>query len=203
MKTNDQGLYQVMKYGLRSGHHFWPKLLGLWLASGLLLSEVVAQPVENLAYNKVQAAYIYKIANFVTWPDSLASSFIICIVGKNDSLASILRQATSSRSIQKRPVDVLSFPLSVMASNGAELKGCQLIYWLDKPPGSNIEALLSALNGSNNMLFISAPEVQMDGNALFELEVEEGRIVIYINRKRLSASKLVVAPPLLSVARPR
>lgn len=192
-----------MKYCLRCGRHFWLKLLGLWLASSLPVPFSFAQPVENIAYNKVQAAYIYKIANFVTWPDSVASSFIICIVGKNDSLASILRQATSSRSIQKRPVDVLSFPLSAMVSNEPELRGCQLVYWVDRPAEGNLEALLTALNGGNNMLFISAPDVQMDGNAMFELEVEDGRIVIYINRKRLSTSKLVVAAPLLSVAKPR
>lgn len=192
-----------MKYGLRRGGDFWLKLLGLWLVSSLLISVTYSQPVETIAYNKVQAAYIYKIANFVTWPDSIASSFIICTVGKGDALAAVLRQATASRSIQKRPVNVLSFPVSALASNDGELKECQLIYWLDKPAGGDWEAMLTALNGSNTMLFISAPDVQMDGNALFELEVEDGRIVIYINRKRLSASSLVVAPPLLSVARPR
>lgn len=167
------------------------------------MSVDAAQPVETIAYNKVQAAYIYKIASFVTWPDPLASPFIICIVGKDEALAAVLRQATTSRNIQKLPVDVLNFPLSALAAAGTALKSCQLIYWLDQPAAGNLDMVRGAGDTDGSVLWISAPEVQTEGNAMFELEVEDGRIVIYINRKRLSASKLVVAPPLLSVARPR
>lgn len=167
------------------------------------MSVDAAQPVETIAYNKVQAAYIYKIASFVTWPDPLASPFIICIVGKDEALATVLRQATTSRNIQKLPVDVLNFPLSTLAAARSQLKSCQLVYWLDQPAAGNLDMVRSEGNRDGSVLWISAPEVQTEGNAMFELEVEDGRIVIYINRKRLSASKLVVAPPLLSVARPR
>ncbi|RLT94780.1 YfiR family protein [Ketobacter sp.] len=183
-------------------------ILLLRMAGGLLgtaLAPLVgAQPVESAAYNKVQAAYIYKIASYVTWPDAGSeSAFTICIVEQGEALAKVLREATASRNIQQLPVNVLSFSNHAPPPAASEFRHCRLVYLYQPPAGKTLAWLQSLAEGEASVLWIASPEVEADSHALFALEIERGRMVIYLNRERLSASDLVVAAPLLSVARPR
>ena len=158
----------------RSSGSGWLMLCVCW-ACFISMTDALAQPLESAAYNKVQAAYIYKIANFVTWPDSeLDSVFTICIVEKSESLAVVLRQATSSRNIQKLPVKVLSFSLTQLETVSPDVRQCRLIYLHDQLESKTMDSLHSAAVEDDPVLWISSPEVQADGSALFELEVEGG-----------------------------
>ncbi|MEE2729608.1 MAG: YfiR family protein [Pseudomonadota bacterium] len=174
------------------------------LLAAILASPVGAQSIESAAYNQVQAAYIYKIASYVTWPDPVGEpSFTICIIEQGQVLAEVLRQATARRNIQQMPVSVLSFSGHSPPAAATEFKHCQLVYLYQPPAAKTLAGLQRLVQDDASVLWITSPEVEADSHALFALEIEGGRMVIYINRERLSVSDLVVAAPLLSVARPR
>lgn len=177
-------------------------ILHLLNAFMLFVSSSV-QAVDYSAYNKLQAAYIYKIASFVTWPaDAHSSRFTICILEADESLSSGLRTAIAGRAIGQAPITVLSLTLNQLRQTPLQQHECKMVYLNQKAKQDDI-ASWSEHNSHVPVLWVSSPEVSAPPGVLFELELEAEKIVIYINKNELGSSQLVVAPPLLSVARPR
>lgn len=175
---------------------------GMLLVSICVALNVSAQAVDNSNYNKVQAAYIYKIANFVSWPNGIDSeNFNICVLEPNDNVTPFIRDAIGSRTINQLPVVVAQINTDYLLSN-SEIPPCHLVYLL-QPLTAEVILGVNNKNDSRPVLWVTAPEVDAQGSVLFELVLEGPRMVIFVNREQLDSSNLLVESALLSVARPR
>jgi len=178
------------------------RLLVMCMAGFCVALNASAQAVDNSTYNKVQAAYIYKIANFVSWPTGLDSEhFNICILESNGNLASFIRDAIGNRTVNQLPVVVAQISAEYLLSS-TDLPPCHLVYLL-QPLTAEIIHSVNHNSSNRPVLWVTAPEVDGRGTVLFELVREGARMLIYVNREQLDSSELLVESALLSVARPR
>jgi hypothetical protein len=187
----------------------WPLSYSVWLYCipflTLLSPQVLAQPTDLSAYNRLQAAYIFKIANYVAWPnDQSFSDFSICVVEDDSALSLFLRDAIGKRKIGKRDIQVISLTTSEFYS-AAESLGlqCQMVYLNQEVSPEALAPKLKQMEAKPAILWVASPNITTLPGVLFDLVVENGRIVIYINKVELSQSGLSISAALLSVARPR
>jgi|GEM_PF-1655592 len=168
------------------------------------LSAFAAQSIDFSAYNKLQAAYIYKIAGLVSWPQGIAaSSFTICVLDADGVLSGALRQATSERMIKGIPVSVIRLGLDDLSASSLSRKNCHMVY-INQDVTVAEEEYSQALEESGRaVLWVASPLVSSPSISLFDLVLEEDKIVIYVDAERLAASHFVVASPLLYFAKPR
>lgn len=164
----------------------------------------LAQSIDFSVYNKVQAAYVYKIASLVSWPmDADASTFTICIIEPDGELSSDLRVMAEGRFIREMPIIVLDFNLNELRSISLQQRGCKMIYVNLDVADELLDTISASDKSGMPLLWVASPAVTSSSKALFVLVLEDGKIVIYLNKSLLADSQLVIAPPLLSVAKPR
>ena len=74
---------------------------------------------------QVKAAYLYKFASFVRWPDSATrrSTFRLCVAGRGD-VAGALRELVRGLQIEGRPVEIQS----VGARQSERAAGCNVLF---------------------------------------------------------------------------
>ncbi|HAG92511.1 MAG: hypothetical protein CMK83_08510 [Pseudomonadales bacterium] len=182
-----------------AGAFWW---FGICLLFAGVLNTGNAQVIDKLTYNEVQAAYIYKIASLVSWPDGTHfEHFTVCVVEPAEEVSRFIRDAVGKRTINGLPVVVIQLSADRLVS-AADFSPCQLVYLLEPVHNQAIPDVAEQPHGTP-VIWVSAPSVQANGTALFELALEGRRLVIYVNREQLRSSGLQVAAPLLSVARPR
>jgi len=170
---------------MKKGILFFNSLL---LMVSLLLGSAVAQ--DRAIEYKIKAAYLYNFTKFITWPDSDALTFNICIVGA-DPFGKIL-SPIETRSVKNKPIKVTRFDRLNQA------KQCQLIYSAEinkkiLPGILTIQSLHPTLTVSD-----SKPFVQEGGMIAFLLK--EGKVKLFINLPALRKSGLEISAKLLEVA---
>ncbi len=105
------------------------------MAALLALACSLAAPAsgDSLEYT-VKAAYLYKFAPFVQWPDTAfdgpAAPFTVCIAGP-DPFGASLEQATAGQRLGARPVVVRRL------ARTDKLSGCQILYVKDPQSGGD------------------------------------------------------------------
>jgi hypothetical protein len=118
----------VMAFAVRAVRLAHPFLLALWLLAGAASAQS-ARP--DLQANEVQvkAAYLYKFAGFVDWPNSAFqhpdSPLVIGVAG-NDELAGQLEQMVAGRSVGTHPLAVRRL------RRGDALAGLHVLYVADR-----------------------------------------------------------------------
>jgi len=170
---------------MKKGILFFKSLL---LKVSLLLSNAVAQ--DRAIEYKIKAAYLYNFTKFITWPDSDAPTFNICIVGK-DPFGKII-SPIETRSVKNKPIRVVRF------NSLNQAKQCQLIYSAEInkkifPGILTIQSLYPILTVSDSKQF-----VQKGGMIAFILK--EGKVKLFINLPVLRKSGLEISAKLLEVA---
>ena len=96
-------------------------------------AEVEADSIELAA----QAAYLYKLAPFVTWPGSAGvatAPLVICVQGE-DPFGPLLDRAVAGRRVAGRPLLVRRAPRLVADS------GCAIVYVAGSAAQSQVQAL--------------------------------------------------------------
>ncbi|AUM13812.1 hypothetical protein Kalk_15860 [Ketobacter alkanivorans] len=168
------------------------------------LSAYAAQSIDFSAYNKLQAAYIYKIASLVSWPQGIeASSFTICVLDADGVLSGALRRATSDRTIKNIPISVIRLGVDDLNTSSFSSKDCHMVYINQDVTVAEEEYGPAFEELGRDVLWVASPLVNSPSVSLFDLVLEEDKIVIYINTERMAASHFVVASPLLYFAKPR
>ena len=100
----------------------WRALAPLGLG-GLLLQPIPAAATSPEA--QVKAAYIYKLASFVRWPDDAANhgDFRLCVTGRRD-VAQVLQQLVRGESIAGLPVEVVELD----GGKAEQARNCRVLF---------------------------------------------------------------------------
>ena len=168
----------------------WP---GLCAAAAAVL--LAGQPAGLRAATpevEVKAAYLFKIASFVRWPDGAAGgTFRICVTGRAD-IAGTLGQLTADQLIDGKRISVTQLG----GRDAAQARDCQILFV--GRSGAQARTLIAA-TGRAPVLLVTDRNSGTRGGAV-EFVVQDGRVRFLINRGEAESRQLVLSSKLLDVA---
>jgi hypothetical protein len=143
---------------------------------------------------RIEAVYLYKIGDFVEWPESAFSSpssaMNICVAGK-DPFGSMLDTVVRDERIAGRPVVVRHLARVVRES------GCQILY-VGGSASQSIPQALETVRGTSVLTVIDTD--QPDAGAIVRFITVEDHVRFSINLQAASLSGLVISSKLLTLA---
>jgi len=147
---------------------------------------------DDKQYVMLQAAYLYNIARYISWPEQQQDQpFRVCLFGEqSDTQKQLFTDAFHQRTLGKRNIEVHR-----LAANHQQ-PSCQLVY-LTSPVTSSLPPIAS----EPDTLRIAAPGVLMSPSVLFGLTVESGRLIIYYNAAANSEFSQPINTALLRITR--
>jgi len=160
--------------------------------SGAIAVAVVVRPLlasDSVALeDTVKAAFVYKFAPFVTWPQSAGGqeAFRICSYG-SDGVTAILARVTTGEQVDKRPIAVQSI------QTADQLDGCRIVYIAD---GAAADGLLSAAKTRPVLTVTQSPL-----RGMVELVTDQHHVRFDIDLDLVRQSGLVISSKLLGLAR--
>jgi len=148
--------------------------------------------MDDKKYVVLQAAYLFNIAKFISWPaQQQEQPFRVCLIGEqSNSLEPLFREAFHQRLLEKRKIEVHRW------ANNDPMLDCQLVYFTSTPPTS-----LPAIATKAETLRIAAPGVLINNSVLFGLSVESGRIIINYHAAANGDFRLPINTALLRITR--
>lgn len=167
------------------------RALPVLLASLLLFAPPApAAPAEV----QVKAAYIYKFASFVRWPDEGGSeAFRICVSGRSD-IATVLQDLVRGQRVAGRPVTVAQ----VAGGRGDQARGCRILYLGRGSETAN--ALIKATDGAPVLTVCDRSGGTRGG--VIEFVLRDGRVRFAVNRSLADRRRLELNAKLIEVAVP-
>jgi hypothetical protein len=169
---------------MRRGRSFFRLVLALLLALGVAPAPAATPEAE------VKAAYLYKLASFVRWPDgSDSGAFKVCVAGRSD-VAGVLAQLVRGQQVAGRPITVEQ--LGTAQSERA--RGCQVLF----VGRSGVQPLLAATRGLP-VLTVGDRNNGIRGGVV-DFLLRDGRVRLAIDRSAASAQHLELSSKLLDVA---
>ncbi len=163
-----------------------PVLLGVFC---LLAAASPADARASTLETSVKATYIYKLAPFVTWPQSdPAKPFVICVVGA-DPFGAVLDQAVAGQVYAQRPIQVTRLDAVNPQS------GCDIAY-LGGSHAQPVEAALQALHGTP--VLTVTDENAPDGIIAFRLS--GGHVRFRVDQEAADNAGLTISSKLLDLA---
>ena len=164
-------------------------LLRLAVVSLLALGPAAAPAATPEA--EVKAAYLYKLASFVRWPDGSdsAGAFKVCVAGRSD-VAGVLVQLVRGQLVAGRPITVEQ----VTAAQADRARGCQMLF-LGR---GGVQPLLAATRGLPVLTVGDRNNGTRGGVVDFMLR--DGRVRLAIDRSVASTQHLELSSKLLDVA---
>jgi hypothetical protein len=143
--------------------------------------------------NAVKAAYLCKLAEFVTWPESATPSdaFTLCVIG-NSPFGNLIDRAVEGQTVQHHPVLLRRYP--TIANN----PGCQMMF----VAGSSAQpaAAVLATVDSSPVLTVTDAQGDPDATGIVNFVLVDGHVRFEIKRQAATASGLVISSKLLSLA---
>jgi hypothetical protein len=138
---------------------------------------------------EVKATYLYKIAPFVTWPQSAsAGKFAICVVGA-DPFGPLLDRAVAGQTVAGHAIVVRRLPAAERDAS------CQMAFVAGSRSQSVAEAL-RVLRGAPVLTVTQTPA----SPGMIDLRVVGGRVRFAVDLGAASQSGLGVSSKLLSLA---
>lgn len=155
----------------------------------LLLQQVPARAATSEA--QVKAAYIYKLASFVRWPDNAVatSQFTLCVNGRRD-VAAALQQLVRGQRIGGQAVAVVQL-------NGTEQAGaCRVLFVGSR--GSAANDLLAATE--TDPILTICDRSNGSRGCVIEFVQRDGRVRFALDRARAERRRLELSAKLVDVA---
>jgi len=166
-----------------------PAWLGLFGAAAFFLASPLGAATPEA---QVKAAYLYKMASFVRWPDGAATSaFRICVAGRPD-IAGVVEQLAGNQLIEGRRIAVTRLG----ASAADQARNCQVLF---VGRGGELARRLMAGTGRAPVLIVTDRANGTRGGAI-EFVVQDGRVRFLIHRGEAEARTLELSSKLLDVA---
>ncbi len=169
------------------------KLIMLFLL-GLLLTAPYSSLAEEASREyMIKAAYVYRIAQFVDWPDSGATSapLGVCILGEDpfgSAIDYIVEKTSKGR----------GFSLNRFASPES-LNGCHVLF-ISASETVHLEAILGGLEG-RSVLTVSDVREFVRCGGMVGLVNRQGKIGLEINQGAAEAAGLQISAKLLELSR--
>jgi hypothetical protein len=167
------------------------------LAPGLGLALAIGWPVilpaQPAAEYEVKAAFLYKFASFVTWPDDAAGGPLCIGVAGQDPFGMALEEAVKGKSIGGRPFVVKRF------KPGQESPDCHIVF-ISASERKRLPAILERLRAGTVLTAGDMPGFCESGGVV-NFEVSEDRVRLQINLQAAQRARLLVSSKLLMVAK--
>jgi len=167
---------------------------GAWrLAPVALLASFAASAPAATPEAEVKAAYLYKLASFVRWPDENAfgGAFKICVAGRGD-VAGVLVQLVHGQLVAGRPVAVEQ----LTSAQAGRASGCQVLFV--GRGATAARAMLSAARGQP-VLTVGDRNNGTRGGVV-DFVMRDGRVRLAIDRGAADDQHLELSSKLLDVA---
>lgn len=162
----------------------------IFLLISLTTSSACAE--ESLEY-KIKAAYLYNFTKFISWPETPAATFNICVVGV-DPFKDLL-SGLDTKNVQGKPIRVLVY------SSLSQVKDCQIVYFDNTDALPNIVLPHALLVGNlNNSLTVSSQPFFAESGGMIGFVLEEEKVKLHINLKALKQSGLGISAKLIEVS---
>ncbi len=141
---------------------------------------------------EVKAAYLYKLASFVRWPNENAFGglFTICVAGRSD-VAGVLGQLVRGQQVVGRPIAIEQ----LTSAQAARTRDCQVLF-VGRGPAA--DALFSAARGFPVLTVGDRNNGARGGVVDFLLR--DGRVRLAIDRGAAGVQRLELSSKLLDVA---
>ncbi|MCV2359187.1 YfiR family protein [Paucibacter sp. TC2R-5] len=165
-----------------------------WIGAALQGQAAYAAPDELPSEYRLKAAFLYRIGQFVEWPETPQragdSAFTICVLGSNPFGESL--RELSTRSLGARPIALL-YP-----SSASEARLCQIVY-TDLPTKKTVLEL-SALLADSPVLTVGGAAQFVDAGGGIGFVVVDGKLRLEINLDVLKRANLKPSAKLVEVA---
>lgn len=142
-----------------------------------------------------KAAYLYKFAPFVDWPDPSAEfpsgAFRICVVG-GQPFDGMLDRVVQGHTVGGRPIAVQQ--LAGVTGN----PGCSVMF-VAGPDAQSVAQTLAAVRGSP-VLTVTDGAVGLDDSGIINFVAEDSRVRFEINPRAAAANRLTISSKLLNLA---
>jgi hypothetical protein len=171
--------------------------LGSWLQVMLLYalaaSANVAQPAQPLPGESVKAAFVFRFAGYVTWPEQALphDRFVIAVAGAPE-VEQNLRALLDSRSLLKRPVQVRR------VASIRDAVGAQILY-VGRDLRGDRRTLLAPLAG-HHTLVITEEEAGLAAGSAINLFIADQRVRFEISVPAAREAGLAISSDLLALA---
>jgi len=171
----------------------------LYIAALSLCVVLVAEsPAQDLAgrvsERSVKAAFLYKFAGYVQWPDDDAKSdspITIGVIGAND-FARELAEITANRTVSSRPISVRRLT-TVDSFDGLE------ILFIAKEERDRLPQLLSAAR-DKPILTVTESEGGLSSGSIINFTLDQDRVRFEVSLYAAEKSQLHLNARLLAVA---
>lgn len=168
----------------------------IWLAiiifgAGILLSST--NVVAAVSANKIKAAYIYQLTQFVTWPNASTptnTALTICVFGNesiNNELAPLNKRKKGGRLISVR------HPKKIQ-----DTKGCHILY-IAQSKQRQMQTIVKRLLGQPILTVSSIPDFASNGGSI-GFVIKKNKVRIEINRAPTLNTGIKFSAKLLEVA---
>lgn len=168
--------------------------LAAWTASPAAAWAGEAQAAE-ITQQQVEAAYLYKFGNYVTWPDKVfpgPDSPIVIGVAGSDSLAGDLTAMVAGRTINNRPVEVRRI------HDADQLTGVHILF-IGLAAAAESSSLFESSRGRPILVVTEGERGLQRGGGVSFIVVDE-RVRFDVSLDAVQANGLKLSSQLLSVA---
>ena len=169
-------------------------LVGSMLAALLAQSPASAQIVDR--EYKLKAAYLYKFATYVQWPEHAFATadapFVIGILGPNP-VGNDLRKIAAVKTIAGRRIKIENY------QTPEEIRECHILFM---PRGLDAELRRSAVKrlSGRGILFVGEDAGFLENGGVVDFAIQENRIRIHISQSAYERERLNVSAQLLRIA---
>ena len=166
-------------------------------AAVLLLTLSASSALAATREAEVKAAYLYKLASFVTWPGTAFTRadqpFQICVAGRDDIFA-ILEVLIRSKQAAGHPMTAVYLG----SKSAAQARNCHTLFVGQNVAGSRI---MLASTARNPVLTVTDRSGGTSGGVI-EFVERDGNIRLAIRRQEADARQLGISSKLLAVGEP-
>lgn len=170
-------------------------LTALLAAACLALAAAHARAQEGATVTErsIKAAFLYKFAGYVEWPETAAGGgpLTIGVVG-SEEMAGELARITAGRAVNDRPVQVRRL------ASGETPSGVHVVF-VGKVPGQSLDESLSALRGLPILVVTDSPGALASGS-MINFTFERDRVRFEVSLPAAERSRLKLSSRLLAVA---
>ncbi len=154
----------------------------------------LASSVASVDEYSVKAAFIYKVALFVTWPEAArVETFGVCVCG-DDPFGATLDRTMERLTVDHRPVVVRRLP----DARAATAATCAVV-WVGARRSGLLRDELAILQ-DQPFLTMGDAEDFADTGGVVELMVYGGRVRFEVNRSAAKRARLEISSQLLKLA---
>jgi hypothetical protein len=169
---------------------------GIACLAGIAMQAGVAQtrPGAPITEQSVKAAYLYKFAGYVEWPDARADSSRPLLIGVLESagMAEELSRITRGRTIESRPVQVRRM------ESGEPVAGLDILF-VGAAEGEQLAQLLQPA-AQLPILTVTDSEGALTDGSIINFTVDRERVRFEVSLPAAERSRLKLSSRLLSVA---